>query len=285
MASFCGGDAVEHLLQGHAFQEGSDLVAQRVPQAVRQAALARHAGLVVLAAAARHAHVLLDRRHDLGDGDGGGRPAQAVAARAPARALDQAGPAQLQEQLLQVGKRDLLALGDGRQRQRALGAVLGEIGHGHDRVPASGVQLHVPGSIDGAAGPAPRRSCTRHPCPCYVTRHRRRPPRTVRNGTSATLFRTVLNLQDIWKFRARKSSIFAACKCPICGPVGGIRPSSARPARAFPPTQQLRAHTTHARADHQRARRAPRGPLPSRSAAPTARSPSSCIRTRSSAAR
>ena len=78
----------------------------------------RHAGLGRLAAAARHADVLFDRRHDLGDADRVGRPAQPVAARPSARALDQPRTAQLEEQLLQVGQRDLLALGDRRQRHR-----------------------------------------------------------------------------------------------------------------------------------------------------------------------
>ena len=49
-------------------QEGGDVVAQRVPQPVRQAALlAEAAGLAV--AAARHARLLLDGLHDLGDRD------------------------------------------------------------------------------------------------------------------------------------------------------------------------------------------------------------------------
>ena len=70
--------------------------------------------------------LLFDGRHDLGDVDLGGGAPQPVAAGAAARALDQAGAAQAQEDLLQIGQRDLLALGDGRQRHGLLAALLGE---------------------------------------------------------------------------------------------------------------------------------------------------------------
>ena len=209
-------DAVDHLLQRDAVQEGRNLLAQRVPQAVGEAALAGHAGLGLLAAAARHAHVLVDRGHDLGNGDGGGRPAQAIAAEAAAHALDQAGAAQFEEQLLQVGQRDLLALGDGRQGQRAVRAILGEIGHGHHRVPASGIQLHgCLAPTGGGAGPG--RSRTGKPqllrsIPLPVLRDR---PGSSSARTVSALSNCSKLQADIWKFRARESSIFAARGSPV----------------------------------------------------------------------
>ncbi len=213
-----GRDAVDHLLQRHAFQEGRDLVAQRVPQPVRQAALAGHAGLGHLAAAAGHADVFLDGGHDLGDGDGAGRPSQAVAAGASARALHQSGTPQLEEQLLQVGQRDLLALGDRRQRQGALGAILGQIGHGRDGVPAARVQLH-----DACLQPTLRLdefgcTCFCYPCPCYETRALRavRGTRVQHTGDPSALS-NCSNSTDIWKFRAHESSIFGA-RARVCKP-------------------------------------------------------------------
>src|SRR4029079_16315227 len=98
-----GWDAVDDLPQRDAFQEDRNLVAERIPQTMRQAALAGHAGFGRLAAAAGHTHVFLDRAHDLADRDAAGRAAQAIAAQTAAGALHQAGAAQLEEQLLEVG--------------------------------------------------------------------------------------------------------------------------------------------------------------------------------------
>ncbi len=117
---------------------------------VRQRRSLRHP--VSAVEAARHARLLLDRLHDLGDVDGAGRPRQHVAAGAAARAVHQPGAPQPQKDLLQVGQRHVLPLGDRRQRNGGDRAVLGEIGHGHDRVPGLGVQLHATSST--AATPA-----------------------------------------------------------------------------------------------------------------------------------
>ena len=63
-----GRDAVDHVLQRHARQERrrSGRRARPTDRASGSAGPARH-GVAVLAVAARHARVLLDRRHDLGD--------------------------------------------------------------------------------------------------------------------------------------------------------------------------------------------------------------------------
>ena len=94
-----------------------------------------------LARAPRHARAFLDRRHDLGDADVRRMPRQAVAARAPALAVDEPGAAQSQEELLEIGERNVLAIGDRRKWHRAVGAMLGEICHGHDRITTSGIQI------------------------------------------------------------------------------------------------------------------------------------------------
>ena len=67
-------------------------------------------------------------------------------------------PAQLAEQLLEVGQGDLLALADSRQRDRAIALTQAQIDHGGDREPAFGSESHrkflqvVVGSIQGAGG-------------------------------------------------------------------------------------------------------------------------------------
>ncbi len=81
-----------------------------------------------------------------------GRPRQHVAAGAAARACHQAGAPQPQKDLLEVGQRQALPLGNGRERNGGDRAILGEIGHGHHRVPGLGVQLHATSST--AATPA-----------------------------------------------------------------------------------------------------------------------------------
>jgi hypothetical protein len=207
------GECVQHLLQRHAVEEGCDLIPQRIPQPVRQAALAREAGHGVLAPAARHADAFLHRRHDLGDGDAGGGPAQPVAAGASALAVHQPGAAQLGEQLLQVGQRYLLALGNRRQRHSTAGAILGEVGHGGDRVPAFGVQLHelqLHSGMSAEAG-ANHAPCIRHPGPCYDT-----PRQQFSADRSAQPhFRTVLNSSGYMEIPSRQVKYFAARASPV----------------------------------------------------------------------
>ncbi|GAA6118729.1 hypothetical protein Acidovoranil_08320 [Acidovorax sp. FG27] len=50
--------------------------------------------------------------------------------------------AQLAEQLLQIGQRDLLALADGRQGDRAIVLAQGQIDHGGNRKTAFGSETH-----------------------------------------------------------------------------------------------------------------------------------------------
>jgi hypothetical protein len=51
--------------------------------------------------------------------------------------------AQLAEQLLQVGQRNLLALADGRQGDRAIVLAQGQVDHGGDRKAAFGGETHT----------------------------------------------------------------------------------------------------------------------------------------------
>ena len=87
--------------------------------------LVRHAAPVVLAvlpaAALRRVDRLVDGDDDVRDGDLGRRAREIVATARAADAVDQPRPAQLAEQLLEVGQRDLLALGNRGQRDRAFG--------------------------------------------------------------------------------------------------------------------------------------------------------------------
>src|SRR5438094_6298691 len=67
---------------------------------------------------------------------------QEIAAARPAHAVDKAALAQLGEELLEIGQRNLLPRGDVGERHRPLAAALGEIDHRHDRVAAFGAELH-----------------------------------------------------------------------------------------------------------------------------------------------
>ena len=246
---------------------------------VRQAALAGHAGLGRLAAAARHADVLLDRGHDLGDADGARRPTEAVAAQPSARALDQPGTSQFEEELLQVGERGLLALGNHRQGQRAVGAVLGEIRHGRDRIPAARVQLH-----DACLQITLRLAkfdctCARHPCPCYETRpcrpvrgtraqQRKRPSALSNCSKSNRIYGNSERVSQVYLLLARILRM-AGTRVPTTAPAVTLIESAKKHARAHhqagPPGVSRRAITTKP--------------------PPTAPSRSSCIPTRSSGAR
>ena len=70
------------------------------------------------------------------------RPREVVAAAGAAHALDQARAAQLAEQLLEVGQRDLLPVRHARQRDRALGAVHRHVDHRRDGETSFGGQAH-----------------------------------------------------------------------------------------------------------------------------------------------
>ena len=104
----------------------------------------------------------------------------------------------------------LLALGDRRQRHGAVGAMLGEIGHRHDRVPAFGVQLHA----------AILHAC-RHPAQADAALPQRLAfgtlARAMRRATASSsaerhgqLFRTVLNLSLIYGNSERASQVYSA---------------------------------------------------------------------------
>src|SRR5262249_50696750 len=68
---------------------------------------------------------------------------QPVAAARATDALDQPVPAQLPEQLFQVGQRNLLALGHPGERDRTLAAVHGHVDHGCHGKPPFGGQSHL----------------------------------------------------------------------------------------------------------------------------------------------
>src|SRR6266536_4801011 len=91
-------------------QERKDVVVQARPQLVRHApAVVR--STVFLAAALSCVDRLIDGGDDVGHGYGFERTREVIAAARTADALDQAMPAELAEQLLEIGQGDLLALG------------------------------------------------------------------------------------------------------------------------------------------------------------------------------
>ena len=146
---------VDQLLQRHRVEELDHLGVQAGPQVVRHAAAGVVAHAVFLAGAAGGVDRLVDRDDDVGDGDLLGLAAERIAAARAAGALDELVPAQLAEQLLQVGQRDLLPRADRRQGDRAGVLAQGQIDHRGDGETAFGGQTHgnhSSGSVSDAAG-------------------------------------------------------------------------------------------------------------------------------------
>ncbi|MNC89250.1 hypothetical protein D3C83_51560 [compost metagenome] len=106
----------------------------------------RHAAPVVeavlLAAALRGVDRLVHRRNDIGHRDVGNRPGQAIAAARAAHAVDELGTAQLAEQLLQVGQRNVLALADRGEGHRTPVLPQSQIDHRGDREASFGSESH-----------------------------------------------------------------------------------------------------------------------------------------------
>src|SRR5512146_511040 len=127
----------------HRAQIEMDLIAELFPKVVREAA-----ALVASTArgrarrAARGADRLVDREDDVGNARSGRAMRQKIAAARATHALDEIGAAQLGKKLLEIGKRDFLALGDLGKGDRLARAMLGEIDHSHHRVTPLGAQPH-----------------------------------------------------------------------------------------------------------------------------------------------
>ena len=102
---------------------------------------------------------LVDREDDVGDRHRVGGARQAVAAARAAHAFDQPVPAQLAEQLLEVGQRDLLALADAGQRDRALGAVHRDVDHRRDGESSFGSESHGRSTVDAVRWPVVTGHC------------------------------------------------------------------------------------------------------------------------------
>ena len=108
--------------------KGMDFVTQPCPQGVRQTALTI---LAVLAAAAYGGiNTLTDGSNDLCNGYILRCMCQPVTTTWPTQAFNQTTLFQADKQLLQVGQRNTLSLGDTRQCHRALVIVDREIQHG-----------------------------------------------------------------------------------------------------------------------------------------------------------
>ena len=126
------------------------IIAQLGPQMMRQAGVALLA--IALALATRHVEMLVHRVDDLPDAQLPVRLCQAVAAAGPTHAGHQPLAAQPRKQLLEVGQRQALALGDVGQPHRALTRVQREIEHGSDCITSTGGELHRILSLFEVAG-------------------------------------------------------------------------------------------------------------------------------------
>src|SRR5690606_9470455 len=94
--------------------------------------------------------------NDVGNGNVAGQAGQGVAAAGTAHAVDEFVAAQLAEQLLEIRKRDVLALADGCERDGAALLTQSQIYHGSDCKTPLGGQTH------GCSLPAT--SCGRRRC-------------------------------------------------------------------------------------------------------------------------
>ena len=165
-----------------------------------------------------------------------GRPAEAIAAGASARALNEPGAAQLQEQLLEIGERDLLALGNGGQRQCAFAPYLARS--------AIAVTAYRPLVFNSTTLSNLRQLGTYrapHAALALDTPSRAmRPPGTVRPERSLAVFRTVLNSTGYMEIPSTQVKYFC----------GSLRPGrhayASGDAAARQPNQNKREQHTHA---------------------------------------
>ncbi|MNC86429.1 hypothetical protein D3C83_20910 [compost metagenome] len=117
------------------------LLVERRPQVVRHAALLVVA--VFLAAALGRVERLVDRDDDVGDRDVRREARKVISAAWPAHARHKLRAPQPPEQLLQIGKRNVLPLADGRERNGAVRLAHGQIHHRRNRKPALGSKSHL----------------------------------------------------------------------------------------------------------------------------------------------
>src|SRR3954467_5939579 len=118
------------------------LLVQRRPRAVPHATALLVA--VLLAAALGGVERLVYRPDDVRDGNLLRSLSNVVATTWPADARHELRAAQLAEQLLQVGKRDVLAVADRRERDRPAVLAHGQIDHRGDGEPAFRSESHRP---------------------------------------------------------------------------------------------------------------------------------------------
>jgi hypothetical protein len=98
---------------------------------------------VLLAAALRGVERLVHRAHDIRDRDGIRRLREVVAPARPARARHERGAPQLAEELLEIGKRNVLPLADGRERHRAAVLTQRQVHHRGHRKPSLRSESHI----------------------------------------------------------------------------------------------------------------------------------------------
>src|SRR5690606_5607678 len=97
---------------------------------------------VFFAATAGGIKRFIDGKDNVGHRDGARQPGQRVPASGPANAVDQSMTAQLAEQLLEIGKRNILPLTNCRKRHRPALLTQCEIDHRSDGKTALGGQTH-----------------------------------------------------------------------------------------------------------------------------------------------
>ena len=97
---------------------------------------------VFLAAALRGVNGFVHRHDDVSHGDVGRLAGQRIATARAARGFHEFVAAQLAEKLLQIGQRNLLALADGGQRDRAVVLAQCQVNHRGDRKTAFGCKTH-----------------------------------------------------------------------------------------------------------------------------------------------
>lgn len=131
---------LHQLRERHALQVLVHLAGQTLPQVMGEAGLAAVA--IAFAAAAGRIEGFVHCADDLRHPDLCRRTSQVIAAARATGAGHETAAAQAREQLLEIGKREILALGDLAQADRTLAVMQGQVQQRGHRVTSLGGEFH-----------------------------------------------------------------------------------------------------------------------------------------------
>ncbi len=217
--------------QAHRLKVAGRRIGQTLPETMGQALFSGDA-TVLFAVTAREMRFFLDRSHDVEHRDLAGRARQAIAAQTPAGAFDQAGAAQVEKQLFEVRKGQLLTFGDLRQGLGRARILTRDVRHRHDRITPTRRKFHGLKSPELTSPQVVTQSNTLA-FDTLIRAKRRALSRRARSPKDERI-RTVLNLVAISKSPPMKSRIECAAH-----EVVKVRYRAVRPERRDKPPNRL----------------------------------------------